>query len=122
MENATGMIVRGLSHGSGRRIMSFRRAWLTACTAAGLSGRIPRDFRRTAVRNLERAGVPRSAAMKMVGHKTEAIYRRYAIADEAMLREGGEKLSALHQADHDQPATITPISARLRTGTNHRSP
>jgi hypothetical protein len=32
--------------------------------------------------------------MKMVGHKTEAIYRRYAIVDELMLREGGEKLAA----------------------------
>jgi hypothetical protein len=35
--------------------------------------RIPHDFRRTAVRNLELAGVPRSVAMAMVGHKTEAI-------------------------------------------------
>jgi len=45
------------------------------------------------VRNLERAGVSRSVAMKMVGHKTEAIYRRYAIVDEVMLREGAEKLA-----------------------------
>ena len=37
--------------------------------------------------------MPRSVAMKMVGHKTEAIYRRYAIVDEAMLREGAEKLA-----------------------------
>ena len=51
------------------------------------------------MRNLERAGVPRSAAMAMVGHKTEAIYRRYAIADESMLRDGAERLSALHRAD-----------------------
>ena len=35
--------------------------------------------------------------MKMVGHKTEAIYRRYAIADENMLREGAAKLEALLQ-------------------------
>ena len=40
--------------------------------------------------------------MEMVGHKTEAIYRRYAIADEGMLREAGEKLSALHQADEQK--------------------
>lgn len=59
-----------------------------------MPGRIPHDFRRTAVRNLERAGVPRSTAMAMVGHRTESIYRRYAIVDEVMLREGGAKLAA----------------------------
>jgi hypothetical protein len=36
--------------------------------------------------------------MALVGHKTESIYRRYAITDEAMLREGAEKLSRLHDA------------------------
>src|SRR5437762_10692834 len=54
----------------------------------------PVRLRRTAVRNLERAGVPRSTAMAMVGHRTEAIYRRYAIVDEVMLREGAAKLAA----------------------------
>lgn len=55
------------------------------------------DFRRTAVRNLERAGVPRSTAKIMVGHKTDAIYQRYAIQDEAMLREGAAKLAAWNE-------------------------
>jgi len=55
---------------------------LSACKAAGVPGRILHDFRRTAVRNLERAGVSRSAAMAMVGHKTESIYRRYAIVED----------------------------------------
>jgi len=64
-----------------------------------VADRIPHDFRRTAVRNLERAGVARSASIKMVGHKTESIYRRYAIADESMLQEAGEKLARLHSAD-----------------------
>jgi len=51
---------------------------------------------------LERAGVPRSAAMKMVGHRTEAIYRRYAIVDEATLKESARKLDALASgSDHD---------------------
>ena len=45
-----------------------------ACEAAGVPGRLVHDFRRTAVRNLERAGVPRSSAMKMTGHRTEAVY------------------------------------------------
>ena len=85
---------------------------------AGLSGRIPHDFRRTAVRNLERAGVPRSAAMAMVGHKTEAIYRRYAIADESMLRDGAEKLAALHRADSaGKPAPkVVAISGKREVG------
>src|SRR5216117_4435384 len=43
-----------------------------------------RHNRRTAVRSLVRAGVPRSSAMAMIGHCTESIYRRYAIVDEAM--------------------------------------
>lgn len=76
----------------GQPIKVFRRAWRTACKAAGVPGRILHDFRRTAVRNLERAGVPRSAAMAMVGHKTESIYRRYAIVDRAVLSEAAAKL------------------------------
>jgi hypothetical protein len=34
--------------------------------------------------------------MKMTGHKTEAIYQRYAIVDSAMLEEAGAKLATLH--------------------------
>jgi len=73
--------------------LSFRKAWNKACKAAGYPGKIPHDFRRTAVRNLERAGVSRSAAMKITGHKTENVYRRYAIVSEGDLREGLGKLA-----------------------------
>ncbi len=76
----------------GSRIKDFRALWRSACTAAGYPGKLFHDFRRTAVRNLERAGVPRSTAMAMVGHKTESIYRRYAIVDEAMLHEAADRL------------------------------
>ena len=50
------------------------------------------------MRNLEKAGVPRAAAMKMVGHKTESIYKRYSIVDHAMLEIGANKLNAAQQA------------------------
>lgn len=53
---------------------------------------------RTVVRNLERAGVSRSVAMKMTVHKTESAYRRYAIVSEADLREAGLKLAAMRLA------------------------
>ena len=74
---------------------SFNKAFSTACRKAGCPGRYLHDFRRTAVRNLERAGVPRSVAMKLTGRKTESVYRRYAIADERDLRVAVEKLDAL---------------------------
>jgi Phage integrase family len=113
VEKATRTIIPWLFHRTGRPIKSFRRAWLTACRRAGLTGRIPHDFRRTAVRNLERAGVPRSTAMKMVGHKTESIYRRYAIVDEAMLKEGAVKLHMLHEAQAP-PAPVIPLPTATR--------
>jgi len=99
LERATGLIVPWIFiHPDGTRIRNFRYAWAKACRAAGVPGRLVHDFRRTAVRNLERAGVPRSSAMKITGHKTETVYRRFAIVDEGMMREAAEKLSALHQA------------------------
>ena len=87
-----GRIVALVFHRDGERIKSFRRAWISACKAPGVPGRILHDFRRTAVRNLERAGIPRSAAMAMVGHKTESIYRRYAIVDAGVLRDAASKI------------------------------
>lgn len=73
--------------GLGTRIKSIRGAWEKARVASGQPGRFVHDFRRTAVRNLENVGVPRSRAMAAVGHKTESIYRRYAIVNEADLAE-----------------------------------
>jgi integrase len=112
IQRDTGQIIPWLFHRNGAPIRSFRRAWVGACRRVGLVGRIPHDFRRTAVRNLERAGVPRSAAMAMVGHKTESIYRRYAIADETMLRESGEKLAKFHRAESALESNVIPLKHR----------
>src|SRR5437762_1380435 len=95
VEKRTGQISRWIFHRDGRRVVSIRQAWRTACKKAQLVGHIPHDFRRSAVRRLERAGVARSVAMKLVGHQTESIYRRYAIVSESDLREAVEKLGAV---------------------------
>jgi len=79
----------------GAAIKDFRGSWEKACIAAGVPGRIVHDFRRTAVRNLERAGVSRSVAMKLTGHLTESVYRRYAIVCESDLAEAVTKLQAM---------------------------
>ena len=96
LERESGKIVPHVfHHRAGSPLRDFYGAWRAACRAAGVPGRIFHDLRRTAVRNFERAGVPRSVAMKLTGHKTEAVYRRYAIANEADLSEGVAKLSKL---------------------------
>ncbi len=87
----------------GSRIRDCRKPWKAACTAAGYPGKLFHDMRRSAVRTLERSGVPRSTAMAMVGHKTESIYRRYAIVDSAMLKEAAGKIDAYAAAQQATP-------------------
>lgn len=92
----------------GQRISysGFYKAWKRAVRAAGIA-RVPHDFRRTAIRNLERDGVPRLVAMAMVGQKTEEVYRRYAIVDEAMIREAAVKMNRGAKA----PRAMAPRTA-----------
>jgi integrase len=70
----------------------LRSEWAAACESAGLPGRLFHDLRRSAARNFERAGIPRSVAMKLGGW-TDKIYNRYAIGAESELASAGATLS-----------------------------
>jgi len=98
-------------HNKGRGIGDVRKAWHSACISAGLGrfekitegkrmgkeiwvGLLIHDFRRCAARNLSRAGVPEVVAMKITGHKTNSMYRRYRIVDEDELREAQQRMQS----------------------------
>jgi integrase len=70
----------------------FRKAWGNACKKAGVSGSLFHDLRRTAVRNMIRAGIDQTVAMAISGHRTDAIFKRYNITSDEDLREAQSKL------------------------------
>jgi integrase len=114
-ERAQGRIIAHVFHRHGKPIRSLRRAWRTACREAGRPGLLLHDLRRSAIRNLERAGISRSVAMKLTGHKTEAVYRRYAIVAESDLREAGTKLAELLEsgaAERSAASELLEVTAR----------
>jgi integrase len=108
IEKQTGQIIPLVfANPDGSSIVDFRKAWRSACRA---------------VRNLERAGVSRSAGMSLTGHLTASIYSRYSIVDSAMLEEAVEKLASANvrpASESKSPSSVQVSALSVKRSEKH---
>lgn len=100
-------------HHRGRAIGDWRKSWAKACEAAGLSGKLLHDFRRTAARDLLHSGASEKEAMAQTGHANPSVFKRYAITKPAEQRAVVDRLAAFRAA---QPTTPTVVPLKRAEG------
>src|SRR5687767_12651181 len=117
-----------ICHRGGIQLKSIKHSWRKACIRVGLGqmvkgeetgklvwkGKIPHDFRRTAVRNMLRAGIPEKIAMAISGHKTRSVFDRYNIVNEADLHAAALRMDQYYE---QQRGTLTGTLAELSKAT-----
>ncbi len=114
------------SRKDGNAVLSFRNTWQMACVAAGVgavvcarcntamkagkrcskcrakqpryTGLIFHDLRRTAARNLRRAGIAEGVIMKIGGWKTRSVFERYAIVNRTDIVDAMQRLQQTEKA------------------------
>jgi len=100
-------------------IKDHRGAWDSACTKAEIGRRLFHDLRRTAIRNMVRAGIPERVAMMISGHKTRSVFDRYNIVSEHDLKLAAAQQAAYLDSLHGHNlGTICPFPEKKEESQN----
>jgi integrase len=98
--------------GESSSIAETKTAWASARIRAGVPDILIHDLRRTAVRNMVRAGIPEKTAMLISGHKTRSMFDRYTIIDEKDIELAGQKLEAFERAEKEVRAKVRAVGQK----------
>jgi integrase len=119
-------------HRNGEAVAELRKSWQTAAIAAGLGimicekcekqgpekycakckrprkyqGKLFHDLRRSAVRNMVKAGVNTQVAKQWSGHKSDSMFERYSILTTDDMREAARKTEEYRKSQREQVVAI----------------
>lgn len=99
----------------GEPIQDFRKSWASACSLAGVSGKLFHDLRRTAVREMLRSGIHESTARKISGHKTPSMLQRYNIQSESDIREAMQlRETRIATQQQENRLAVPPVTKQVQ--------
>lgn len=101
---------------NGKPVKSINRVFAKVCQKAGITDCVFHDFRHTAITNFRRAGVNDLTIMKITGHKTYAVYKRYNTIDDTDLTDAANKMNTYDAALRQQAVELRIADAMKRDG------